>query len=403
MATITVSQSFGSDLLGFLQDVMENQTSSSGTDYRKTYTGPDGSSYVSFRGQPIPGSPGLKTIDNIQLIAATTDLIGEPSAITLGTITGFSLPVADVLAAANQSPQALLNLLGDITFMGNAGRDVVTLADGNDVLHLGAGNDEAHGGAGNDLLEGWSGHDVLYGDAGNDLFYGNTGNDRIYGGDGNDTIHAGEDDDYLDGGAGADILRGSTGNDTYVVSSTGDQIVELAGEGTDTVRSHTDWTLGANLERLELQGSANLTGNGNSLKNTLIGNAGNNILRGGAGNDLLSGGAGKDTLVGGTGGDAFHFNAPLGSTNIDKITDYNLADDMIQLENAVFTGLANGWLSAGAFHTGAAAHDASDRIIYNKTTGDLYFDKDGLGGAAATKFATLSPGLAMTAGEFFIV
>ncbi|MEI5682645.1 calcium-binding protein, partial [Mesorhizobium sp. CCNWLW179-1] len=85
------------------------------------------------------------------------------------------------------------------------------------------------------------------------------------------------------------------------------------------------------------------------------------------------------------------------------ITDYNLADDMIQLENAVFTGLANGWLSAGAFHTGAAAHDASDRIIYNKSTGDLLFDRDGLGGAAAIKFATLSPGLAMTAGEFFVV
>ncbi|MEI8446824.1 calcium-binding protein, partial [Mesorhizobium sp. CCNWLY176] len=62
-----------------------------------------------------------------------------------------------------------------------------------------------------------------------------------------------------------------------------------------------------------------------------------------------------------------------------------------------------GWLSAGAFHTGSAAHDSTDRIIYNKTTGDLYFDKDGLGGAAATKFATLSPGLSMTAGDFFIV
>lgn len=42
MATINVTQSFGSDLLGFMRDVIENYTSTDGTDYRKTYTGPDG-------------------------------------------------------------------------------------------------------------------------------------------------------------------------------------------------------------------------------------------------------------------------------------------------------------------------------------------------------------------------
>jgi Ca2+-binding RTX toxin-like protein len=135
----------------------------------------------------------------------------------------------------------------------------------------------------------------------------------------------------------------------------------------------------------------------------VVGNTGSNILRGGAGDDLLVGGAGKDTLVGGIGNDTFLFNAPLGSTNIDKINDYSAPNDTIQLENTFFTGFVPGWLSAAAFHTGTGAHDASDHIIYNATTGDLFFDEDGLGGSAALKFATLTPGLAITADDFLVV
>ncbi|MEI8443375.1 calcium-binding protein [Mesorhizobium sp. CCNWLY176] len=236
--------------------------------------------------------------------------------------------------------------------------------------------DEMHGNGGDDTLNGLAGNDILFGEAGND---------------------------FLNGGAGKDTMYGGGDNDIYFVSSADDRTIEEVGQGTDTVRSLIDWTLAANVDRLELQGTANLTGNGNGLKNTLVGNSGNNILRGAAGNDLLAGGAGNDTLVGGTGIDAFHFNATLGPTNIDKITDYTVVDDLIQLDKGIFTGLAAGWLTAGAFHTGSAAHDASDRIIYNSTTGALLFDKDGIGGTAAVKFAQLSAGLSMNAGEFFIV
>jgi Ca2+-binding RTX toxin-like protein len=44
--------------------------------------------------------------------------------------------------------------------------------------------------------------------------------------------------DTLDGGAGNDSLIGGLGDDTYVLE-TGDVIVELAGQGSDTVRSST--------------------------------------------------------------------------------------------------------------------------------------------------------------------
>lgn len=80
-------------------------------------------------------------------------------------------------------------------------------------------------------------------------------------------------------------MAGGQGNDTYVVGQTGDSVTEAAGEGTDTVRSTIAYTLGNNLENLELTGAGNLSGTGNSLNNRIIGNSGNNRLIGNAGND----------------------------------------------------------------------------------------------------------------------
>jgi len=100
----------------------------------------------------------------------------------------------------------------------------------------------------------------------------------------------------LDGGAGFDILAGGRGNDTYIVDSTYDSIIENANEGTDTVKSFVNWTLGANLENLTLTGADNLSGTGNELDNVITGNSGNNSLYGGGGNDKLYGMAGDDSL-----------------------------------------------------------------------------------------------------------
>jgi serralysin len=55
------------------------------------------------------------------------------------------------------------------------------------------------------------------------------------------------------------------------------------------------------------------------------------------------------------------------------IIDFNIADDVIQLENSIMTsiGLTTGALAATEFFVGAAAHDANDSIIYNRSTGAL--------------------------------
>ena len=108
--------------------------------------------------------------------------------------------------------------------------------------------------------------------------------------------------DRLDGGAGADTLIGGTGDDMYYVDHTSDSVVELSGQGFDTVKSSVSHTLAGNVENLVLTGSA-IAGTGNDLANLIIGNAGNNILDGGSSTDSLRGGAGADTLIGGLGND----------------------------------------------------------------------------------------------------
>jgi len=108
-------------------------------------------------------------------------------------------------------------------------------------------------------------------------------------------------------------------------------------------------------------------------------------------------------LTGGLGNDVFLFDASPGVANLDQVKDFNVAQDGIHLAVAIFTQLAAGGLSPDAFFIGASAHDASDRIIYNGTTGALSYDADGLGGAAQMQFATLSTGLALTNTNFTAV
>ena len=58
----------------------------------------------------------------------------------------------------------------------------------------------------------------------------------------------------------------------------------------------------------------------------------------------------------------------------------------------VFRALDRGKLDADAFFSGKgvkAGADDEDRVVYDTKSGSLYYDKDGLGGAKAIKFAIL--------------
>ena len=201
----------------------------------------------------------------------------------------------------------------------------------------------------------------------------------------------------LDGRGGADHMAGGAGDDTYRVNNAGDVVVEASGQGTDTVLSSVSYTLADNVENLTLTGRGSNSGTGNALANVLIGNSGNNILNGGAGPDTLTGHGGQDSFV---------FNTALGATNIDTITDFNVAADTIVLDHAIFTGLTGtGTLSAAQFtaNTSGTATDGSDRIIYETDTGKLFYDGNGNAPGGMTQFAQLHSGLALTHLDFFIV
>ena len=157
---------------------------------------------------------------------------------------------------------------------------------------------------------------VFAGTTGNDSLRGSFRDDTLSGGLGNDTLGGMGGNDWLDGGAGNDAMAGGSGNDTYVVDATGDTVLELGNDGTDTVRSSLSYTLGNFVENLTLTGTA-LAGTGNTLANVLTGSDAANVLTGAGGNDTLYGGDGNDTLLGDAGDDWLDAGIGIGNNSLD--------------------------------------------------------------------------------------
>jgi Ca2+-binding RTX toxin-like protein len=337
---------------------------------------------------------------------------------------------------------------------GLAGRDSLYGLGGDDRLEGGEGNDFLFGNEGADTLRGDAGHDWLFGGAGIDTMIGGVGEDLYYvqdaadviseaGGEGMDAVStlvtyvlpAGADIERLsadlseesyyglpidltgnatgniitgnyagnriDGGGGVDEMIGYYGNDLYFVDNAGDSVAETGGAGLDEVRTSVSWTLtaGADVETVRT------TDDTGTAAINLAGNATGNTVRGNNGANLINGAGGNDTLTGLGGPDQFLFNTALdAASNVDTITDFNVANDTILLDDAIFSSnLGLGNISSGELVIGPAALDANDRIIYNSNTGALYYDSDGVGGAAAVQFAALSTGLALTDLDFLVV
>lgn len=201
-------------------------------------------------------------------------------------------------------------------------------------------------------------------------------------------------DNILDGGAGIDTLSGGNGNDTYIANSSYDIVNENANEGIDTVNSSKTYTLSDNVENLVLTGTGTINGYGNALANVITGNSNNNVLSGGGGNDTLEGGAGKD---------AFVFDSPL-TNNLDTIIDFNPVDDTIRLENAIFTRLTKlSTLSKAFFNDKGIAADLNDYLVYNQSSGQLYYDADGNGAGSAIQIALIANKPVLTYQDFFVV
>ena len=225
-----------------------------------------------------------------------------------------------------------------------------------------------------------------------DKLYGNSSGNTLSGGLGNDLIYVGTGtaSDRVDGGSGVDGVSYAYAGSRVNVNLNLTTAQATGGSGTDTI---------LNIENLY----------GSAYGDTLSGNASGNQLYGAAGNDILNGMGGNDTLNGGAGLDTFVFNTALSAMgNKDTITDFNVTDDTIQLENAIFTKLTTlGALATANFCANATgiATDSNDFICYNTTTGALSYDADGSGAGASVAFAVLGTTVhpMLTAADFVIV
>ena len=155
--------------------------------------------------------------------------------------------------------------------------------------------------------------------AGNDLFYGvnNSATNAFGATSGTETMQGNTGNDLIDGRSGDDNISGGDGDDY------------------------------------------------------LFGGTGNDILNGGIGNDTLIGSYGSNQVTGGTGNDVF----VLQIGGIDVVQDFATGVDKLWI--STFNGGSNP--TAAQFHDGSLATAAAGtKVIYEQTTGSVYFDPDGL-------------------------
>ena len=346
---------------------------------------------------------------------------------------------ASYTLSANVENLVLLGT-GSIDGTGNNLNNTITGNTGNNTLDGGTGTDRLIGGAGNDTYIIDNIRDVIVDASGNDtvmtgitytlqaglenltltgtsdvngtgntlvnILTGNSGANTLDGGAANDTLFGGDGNDVLKGGTGADVMNGGDGNDTYTVDNINDLIIDVTGEGTDSLTTTVNYTLSstAEIEVITLGGTTALNFTGSDSDNTITGNAavnsidggggndilsglaGNDILSGGLGDDILTGGAGADRMTGGGGADTFIFESASALLNVDTITDFNVVTDNDVLDlSDVLTGVYDPLTDVLSDYV---------RILDSGANSIVQIDIDGFGvGTAAWKTVAILQGI----------
>ncbi|UGX94085.1 Ig-like domain-containing protein [Bradyrhizobium barranii subsp. barranii] len=261
---------------------------------------------------------GFVGADTVNGGAGTDSVILSATSSDLNTAADAQIVNVEAINAASAAAGVVIDLHSQsegFTITGTTSDDIITGGAGADSITAGGGNDKIIGFIGADIVNGGAGTDTIVlsatstglntatnaqitnveavsaasADAGVTIDIHNQSEKFI--------ITGSAFADQIAGGGGADTLIGGLGDDTYIITNTGDTVVENAGEGTDTVQSSVTYTLGTNVENLTLTGTSNINGTGNGVDNVIVGNSGNNILVGLGGADTLDGGQGTDTAT----------------------------------------------------------------------------------------------------------
>ncbi len=275
----------------------------------------------------LPGGGDDRVQSNVSMILATE--IEDMTLTGTGAINGTGNELDnDILG--NAGANKLAGGLGTDTLAGGAGNDTYIIEDGSDSII-----EAAKGGI--DLIQSSITLDLSLGALIEIENLTLTGGDAINGkGNAYANILTGNGNgNLLDGGAAADRLIGGGGNDVYVVDNAADIVTETSGNGDDTVQSFVTWILGAELERLHLQGAAGINGTGNLLGNELLGNGGNNLLNGMTGADAMAGGDGSDTYIVDNAGDSVTEDPGKGADIVQSSVNFTLGSE---IETLLLTG-----------------------------------------------------------------
>lgn len=258
--------------------------------------------------EKLVGASGHDTYHTVQSVNADGFDHSRESELP-GGVTAYAFE--DLPHGGDQSFSDLMFTFGKIAkpANGSANDDVMAGGDGDDRMWGGSGRDRMDGGRGDDLVDGGSGNDVLAGGEGRDEVRGGSGDDLL--------LAAGGGNDVLDGGAGFDTLSfaGVAGNVTLDL-----------GKGTGSISQGGGVV--ATLSLKSLEGVVGGDGNDN-----LTGSTRDDVLVGGLGNDWLRGKAGADTLTGGDGRDTFAFAKADAGKGLDRVTDFKVGTDRLDLSD----------------------------------------------------------------------
>lgn len=261
-------------------------------------------------------------------------------------------------ATGNDLDNAITGSNAKNILSGGEGNDVLDGAGGDDEIYGGRGNDSLSGGSGKDRINGNEGNDTIAGGQGNDALWGDSGRDYLQGDEGRDTLVGGDDSDTLMGGSDRDELYGDGGNDQINGDAGDDQI--NGNDGNDTISG------GEGRDLIFADGG----------DDWVQGDDGNDTLYGGDGNDVLAGGAGEDLLTGGGGSD--HFRLTGSNFGLDRITDYQVGVDKIELQLSSFSALKTiAGLTIQDFDVVANDQAAaiSDRaLVFSRNSGKLIYN-----------------------------